>query len=224
MVATDRNSPSHRLTSPTTVDFPEPSEPTTPMTAPPERSACGGVPPRSVRHAVVEALADDEQHQLGRGLGHVYPCLRRLCAPQQHLLHREMVALDGAPGDEPIVHVQVEEPPALVITAIAMTDGRMVFAAARFQPERSDDREEPRRVGPMNQQVEIRLAAQRLRQPPVALPVTIAHGGGSLRAKVLASTVSSGAATWTTRSGIGTRRQNASTSSRRGGWLTWTRT
>src|SRR5438128_12461408 len=55
MVATDRNSPSHRLTSPTTVDFPEPSEPTTPMTAPPERSACGGVPPPSVRHVLRHA-------------------------------------------------------------------------------------------------------------------------------------------------------------------------
>src|SRR5438046_10140474 len=93
-----------------------------------------------------------------------------------------MVALGGPPGDDPIVHVQVEQPPAL-IAAIAMTDGRMVFAAARLQPERSDDREEPRRVGPMNQQVEIRLAAQRLRQPPVALPVTIAHAGPSERLK-----------------------------------------
>src|SRR5882724_2082351 len=55
MVATDRNSPSHRLISATTVDFPEPSEPTTPMTAPPERSACAGVPPRSVRHALRHA-------------------------------------------------------------------------------------------------------------------------------------------------------------------------
>src|SRR5438876_10087698 len=94
-----------------------------------------------------------------------------------------MVALDGASGDQPKVHVQVEQPPALVIAAIAMTDGRMVFAAARLQPERSDEREEPRRVGPMNQQVEIRLAAQGLRQPPVALPVTIAHAGPSERLK-----------------------------------------
>src|SRR2546425_7997423 len=94
-----------------------------------------------------------------------------------------MVALDGAPGDDPIVHVQVEQPSALVIATIAMTDGRMVFAAARLQPERSDDREKPRHVGPMNQQVEIRLAAQRLRQPPVALPVTIAHAGASERLK-----------------------------------------
>src|SRR5437870_3646888 len=92
-----------------------------------------------------------------------------------------MVALDGAPGDDPIVHVQVEQPSALVIAAIAMPDGRMVFAAARLQPERSDDREEPRRVGPMNQQVEVRLAAQRLRQSPVALPVTVAHAGPSER-------------------------------------------
>src|SRR5206468_6757097 len=99
------------------------------------------------------------------------------------LLRREMEALKGAPGDEPIVPVQVEGPSALVIPAIAMTDGRMVFAAARLQPERSDDREEPRRVGPMNQQVEIRLAAQRLRQPPVTLPVTVAHAGASERLK-----------------------------------------
>src|SRR5437016_14685088 len=86
-----------------------------------------------------------------------------------------MVALDGAPGDDPKVHVQVEQPPALVIATIAMPDGRMIFAAGRLEPQGSDDREEPRRVGPMNQQVEIRLAAQRLRQPPVALPVTIAR-------------------------------------------------
>src|ERR1043166_1327244 len=94
-----------------------------------------------------------------------------------------MVALDGASGDEPIVHVQVEQPSALVIVAIAMTDGRMVFAVARLQPEGSDEREEPRRVGPMNQTVEIRVAAQRLRQPPVALPVTVAHAGASERLK-----------------------------------------
>src|SRR6266851_552987 len=92
-----------------------------------------------------------------------------------------MVALDGAPGDEPLVHVQVEQPSALVIADIAMPDGRMVFAAGGLQPEGSDEREEARRVGPMNQEVEIRLAAQRLRQPPVALPVTIAHAGAPER-------------------------------------------
>src|SRR5882724_6620208 len=94
-----------------------------------------------------------------------------------------MVALDGAPGDDPIVHVQVEQPPALAVAAIAVTDGRMVFAVARLQSEGSDEREEPRHVAPMDQQVEIRLAAQRLRQPPVALPVTIAHAGASERLK-----------------------------------------
>src|SRR5438445_12524964 len=92
-----------------------------------------------------------------------------------------MVALDGAPGDDPKVHVQVEQPSALVIAAIAMPDGRMVFAAGGLQPERSDDREKPRHVGPMNQQVEVRLAAQRLRKPPVALPVTVVHVGASER-------------------------------------------
>src|SRR3989442_15706939 len=40
------------------------------------------------RNSVVEALADDEQYQLGRGLGHVHPCLRRPRATQQHVLHR----------------------------------------------------------------------------------------------------------------------------------------
>src|SRR6266851_9595893 len=94
-----------------------------------------------------------------------------------------MVALDGAPGDEPIVDVQVEQPSALAVAAITVTDRRMVFAVARLQSEGSDEREEARRVGPMNQEVEIRLAAQRLRQPPVALPVTIAHAGASERLK-----------------------------------------
>ena len=53
-VATDRNSPSQRLTSRTSVDFPEASEPTTPMTAPPESSVSARLWRRTARQRVVQ--------------------------------------------------------------------------------------------------------------------------------------------------------------------------
>jgi len=58
-----------------------------------------------------------------------------------------------------MVDVEVEQASALLIETIVVTERRMTVAPPGLAADRSDDREEARRIAPMDQQVEIPLAA-----------------------------------------------------------------
>ena len=138
---------------------------------------------RFAQHRGVEGLADDEQDQLRAAGGEVDPVFGLPGSFQQHALHRQMVVLDGGPGDGPVVDVEVDELAARVVQAVVIGDRRIAAAPGGPEARALHDRAETGCVASIHQEVQVGIATKSARQVAVALPVAIANAGPVQRVK-----------------------------------------
>jgi len=129
---------------------------------------------------VLERHSQDEHDELGASCRHV----DRDFPPdvsQEHLLEGQVVVLREAPaGDDSVVRVDVHERARRAVERVVVLDRRerrRTVLHSGTEPEVLQDPSIGRCVLPAHEEVEIRLAVERLGERPVALPVAVPDAG-----------------------------------------------